>query len=100
MESRSVADIEGPWVEPAFDSSLIQRCRKNWSVPVVELSNYVLSTFLRQKLALEIVIPEGQRRLQANFVDDTELYDDELANAVRDALKARPNTSLERTREG
>jgi hypothetical protein len=100
MESRSVADIEGSWVEPSFDSSLIQRCRKNWSIPVVELSNYVLSTFLRQKLALEIVIPEGQRRLQANFVDDTELYDDELANAVQDALKAWPNTSLERTRDG
>jgi len=100
MESRSVADVEGPWVEPEFESSLIERCRKNWSIPVGKLSNYALSTFLRQRFALEIVIPEGQRRLQANFVDDTELYDDELANAVQVALKARPNTSFERTREG
>jgi hypothetical protein len=99
MESRSVADVAGPWVEPEFDSSLIERCRKNWSIPVGKLSNYALSTFLRQGFALEVVIPEGQRRLLANFVDDTELYDDELANAVQGALKARPNTSLERTRE-
>jgi len=98
METRSVADVEGPWVEPEFDSSLIQRCRSNWSVPVGELSNYALSTFLRQRLALGIVIPEGQRRLETRFVDDTELYDDELASAVQEALKARPNTSLERTR--
>jgi hypothetical protein len=55
---------------------------------------------LRQKVALQIVIPEGQRRLQANFVDETELYDDELANAVQEALKAWPNKSLERAREG
>ena len=100
MESRSVADVEGPWIEPDFDSGLIQRCRKNWSVPVGKLSNNALSTFLRQKFALQIVIPEGQRRLQANFVDDTELYDDELASAVQEAQKAWPNKSLERTREG
>jgi hypothetical protein len=100
MESRSVADVEGPWVESDVDSGLIQRCRRNWSIPVGELSNYALSTFLRQRLALLIVIPEGQRRLKANFVDGTELYDDELANAVQEALKVRPNTSLERTREG
>jgi hypothetical protein len=100
MEGRSVADVEGPWVEADFNSSLIERCRKNWSIPVSKLSNYALATFLRQKFALDIVIPEGQRRLQTNFVDDTELYDDELDNAVQEALKARPNTSLERTREG
>jgi hypothetical protein len=99
MESRSVADVEGPWVEPDFDSGLIERCRKNWSIPVGKLSNYALSTFLRQRFALQIVIPEGQRRLQVKFVDGTELYDDELINAVQEALKARPNTSLERTRE-
>jgi hypothetical protein len=99
MEGRSVADVEGPWVESHFNSSLIERCRKNWSIPVGKLSNYALATFLRQKIALDIVIPEGQRRLQTNFVDDTELYDDELSYEVQEALKSRPNTSLERTRE-
>jgi hypothetical protein len=98
MEGRSVADVEGPWVEPNFDSSLVERCRENWSVPVEKLSNYALSTFLRQRFALQIVIPEGQRRLKVCFVDGTELDDDELANAVQEALNARPNNASERTR--
>src|SRR5688500_5590830 len=100
MESRSVADVEGPWVEPEFESSLIERCRKNWATPVGKLSNYALSTFLRERFALEIVIPEGQRRLEANLVDDSELYDDALGSALQDARSERPNNSLERTREG
>ena len=85
MERRSVADIEGAWNEPDFDSGLIRRCRNNWSVPVCDLTNQALSTFLRQKFALQIVIPEGKRRLQANFIDDTELYPEELANAIEAA---------------
>ncbi|MBC3807666.1 hypothetical protein H8K52_09955 [Undibacterium seohonense] len=88
METRSVADVAGAWVDPDFESSLIERCRKNWNVPVGEISNYVLSTFIRQRIALALVIPEAKRRLAAGFVDDTELYDDELANAVAESTDA------------
>lgn len=85
MERRSVADIECAWDEPGFDSGLIRRCRDNWSVPVCDLTNQALSTFLRQKFALQIVVPEGKRRLQANFIDHTESYPEELASAVEAA---------------
>jgi hypothetical protein len=87
MELRTVADVEGPWVEPELDSGLIQRCRDNWSIPVSKLTNEALATFLRQKIALAIVLPEGQRRLLANYVDETELYPDELENAVHAAIR-------------
>lgn len=83
MEHRSVADIEGPWIEPELNSGLIQRLRKNWSVSVCDLTNAALATFLRQKRALSIVLPEAQRRLDANFVDETELHDDELRESIQ-----------------
>jgi hypothetical protein len=73
MQPLSVADVIGPWVDPEFESSLIERCRDNWSVPVVEVSNYVLATFIRQRLALQLVLPEAKRRLEANYMDGSEL---------------------------
>lgn len=88
METRGVADFAGAWVDPEFESSLIERCRKNWKVPDGEISNYVLSTFIRQRIALELVVPEAKRRLAAGFVDDTELYDEELANALAKSTDA------------
>jgi len=89
MEHRSVAEIEGPWVEPDFNSSLIERCRNNWSVPVGEFSNYVLATFIRQERALSLVVPEAKRRIAAGYTDETELYDEELSNAVAE-VTAQP----------
>ena len=88
MTSLSVADVRGPWVDPDFESSLIARCRENWSVPVSEVSNYVLATFIRQRIALGLVVPEAKRRIAAGYVDDTELYDEELSVAVSEAPDA------------
>lgn len=79
----SIRDIEGDWVEPDFNSSLIERCRDNWSKPVKELPNYVLATFLRQKFGLSIAIPEAQKRIKSNYLDGSELYDEELENALK-----------------
>jgi hypothetical protein len=86
MENRTVADIVGPWVEPDFNSSLIERLRDNWSVPVGEISNFVLATFIRQKVALSLVVPEANRRIASDFADETEILDDELAIAIAGIL--------------
>jgi hypothetical protein len=90
VEMSSVADEEGPWMDPDFESSLIQRCRLNWYVPIGKLSNYALATFIRQKTALGLVVPEARRRLAARYRDGTELHDKELAVAVAAALRAFP----------
>lgn len=82
MEPRSVADIEGAWIDPEFESSLIQRCRENWAIPVSDLSNYALATFIRQRLGLKLVAPEARRRIELQFSDDSELYDEELSDAI------------------
>jgi hypothetical protein len=82
MEPRSVANIEGTWIDPEFESSLIQRCRDNWTVPVSDLSNYALATFIRQRLGLELVAPEARRRIELQYLDGSQLHDEELLDAI------------------
>ena len=84
-EPATVADVEGPWVDPDFESGLIERCRRGWNTPVAELTNELLATYLRQKFALSLVVPEARKRLAAKFVDDTELYDEDLEDALKSA---------------
>lgn len=88
MTLLSVADVQGPWVDPGFESSLIARCCAHWSVPVSEVSNYMLATFIRQRIALGLVVPKAKRRIAAGIVDGTELYDEELSVAVSEAPNA------------
>ncbi len=45
----------------------------------------MLATFLRQEIALPLILPEARRRVAAGIDDDSELYDGELANALRNA---------------
>lgn len=86
MKSQSVADVLGPWKDPEFISGLIERCRQNWSVPMDEISNHALATFLRQRVALDLVMAEAQRRHQTGFSDDSEWDDEELAVAITGAI--------------
>jgi hypothetical protein len=81
----TVADVEGPWVDPNFESGLIGRCKRGWNTPVAQLTNELLATYLRQKLALMLVVPEARKRIAEAHVDGTELYDEELANAFQSA---------------
>jgi len=81
-EPRCVADIEGPWIEPDLDSGLIQRLRANWSVPVDRLDNHVLATFLRQRRGLAVVVQEAELRLLAGYRDESEMFDEELEEAL------------------
>jgi hypothetical protein len=83
VKPRSVEDVVGAWVEPAFESRLIVRCKQYWSVPVDRLPDQVLATYLRQGIGLTVVLPEARRRLELGVSDDSELYEGELAEAVR-----------------
>jgi hypothetical protein len=80
---QSVADVLGPWIEPDLDSGLIQRCKLYWNVPVNELPNEALATYLRQGIAMQLMEPEARKRLADGFDDGTELYTGELAAALQ-----------------
>lgn len=82
MVTETIQDIEGAWVEPQFESSLIQRCRENWTVPIRDLSNHMLATFIRQRMGLKAAVPEALRRIEVGYEDGSELYDEELSNAI------------------
>ena len=87
-ENISVADILGPWVEPDWDSGLIARCRSAWAKPICELTNQELATLLRQRFAVEQLLPIARQRVCDRFNDDSEMYDEELQTAIEHAAKA------------
>ena len=93
MERRSVADIEGAWAQPAFPSGLLEQLRENWNVPLHQVTNHVLATFIRQDIALALTVPEAERRLKAGHVDGSELYEDELPVVL--AKRRRPGSLRE-----
>jgi hypothetical protein len=86
---RCVAEIVGPWIDPDFDSGLVERCRESWSIPIDKLSNEMLATFLRQQVATDAILEESLKRLAAGFDDHSELYSGELAAAVQEASERR-----------
>ena len=83
--STSVADIEGPWVDPEVSTGLIERCKRYWNVPVNQLPDQIVATYLRQEIAIKLMIEEAERRLASGTADDSELYDGELAEALKSA---------------
>lgn len=88
-ERTTVADIEGEWVDPEFESSLIIRCREAWNKEIKELTNQELSTFLRQKIAVDAIAPIAEERIKNKIEDGTEAWDDELEEALSHALKPK-----------
>lgn len=92
-------DIHGPWVDSGFDSSLIERCRKSWKIPIHQLSDEVIATFIRNNIALKYALEEGKRRVSNNLYDDSLSYEDELIDYIKSAQQAKAMESLTRRRE-
>lgn len=81
---KSVKDIEGPWRGEA-PTGLIQRCKEYWETPLIELEDIMVATYLNQKIALSEMKVEAARRLAEEEPDDSELYDDQLKEALERA---------------
>jgi hypothetical protein len=88
MENISIADILGPWIEPDWDSGLIDRLREAWNKPLQDLSREELATLLRQRYAVEKILPVARKKLADGIDDETEIFDGELHEAIEDASKA------------
>jgi hypothetical protein len=81
-EDTTIAALLGPWVEPDWDSGLIGRCRMAWNKPLRDLSNEELATLLRQRIAVEHILPLARKRVEDGIEDDTEMYEGELEAAI------------------
>jgi hypothetical protein len=51
------------------------------------LSNEELATLLRQRVAVEHILPIAKKRVEDNADDDTEMYDGELKAAIEHSSK-------------
>jgi hypothetical protein len=81
-ETISIADLLGPWSEPAWDSGLIERCRNAWDKPLRDLSREELATLLRQRIAVVQLLPIAEKKLKTGVDDGTEMFEGELKAAV------------------
>ena len=85
---QSIADVLGPWRDPDFDSGLIERCRQAWTKSAKDLTNQKLATLLRQKIAVEHLLPFARQRIANGIDDGTEWDEGELAAAIAHATQA------------
>ncbi len=83
----SVEDIEGKW-KGEVTTGLTARCKESWNIPLDELEDIMVITYLNQRIALNHMVREAERRLELELRDDTELYDGQL----NDALERAQNT--------
>ncbi|MGV3754613.1 MAG: contact-dependent growth inhibition system immunity protein [Verrucomicrobiota bacterium] len=83
----SLAVILGPWIEPEWQSGLIEQCRSVWSKPLRDLTNAELAMLLRQHFAVEQLLLIARQRVSEGFDDDTELWEGELTSAIEHASK-------------
>ncbi|MCD5969904.1 hypothetical protein [Pseudomonas quasicaspiana] len=86
VQPTTVANIIGPWKGEA-PTTLLQHCRDAWDTPFKELSDIMVATFLNQRIALPQMLAEAKRRLDSEPREDTEYFDDQLAEAVLGADK-------------
>jgi hypothetical protein len=83
----SVADIEGSWIDPEVSTDLIERCKRYWDVAMGQLPDVMVATYLRQEIATQLMIEEAERRLAGGVTDNSELYEGELADALKSARR-------------
>ena len=87
-DTATLSDLVGPWVDPDWNSGLIERCKSAWSKPLRDLSREELSTLLRQRIAVQHLLPIAKKRLEDGIDDDTEMYSGELQAAIEYASNA------------
>ena len=84
MVSECVADYEGPWVDPAVTTGLIERCKRYWNVAICQLPDSMVATYLNQQIATRPMIEEANRRITDGEPDGkAELYDGQLAEVLK-----------------
>ena len=80
----SIADLLGPWADSAFESGLIERCRRAWNKPLRESTNGELAMFLSQKIAVNHLLLVAKTRLENCEDGETEMYDGQLKKIVEE----------------
>jgi len=78
----SLCDIFGDWNGVGVDASLVERIKNAWKKPLSQLTNIELAALLRQRFAVEYILPLARQRLLEESDDGTERCEDELLEQV------------------
>ncbi|KZN39305.1 hypothetical protein N480_00320 [Pseudoalteromonas luteoviolacea S2607] len=81
---KSVRDIVG-LLSGDHSSGLVQRCKESWEIPIPELTDLMVATYINQNIARSEMIEEAEKRIEAGQDDDTLMYDEQLMEAVNRA---------------
>lgn len=84
LSSITVSSLVGPWSGDT-STGLTARCKNAWDIPLQELSDLMVATFLNQGIAASQMTIEAQRRLQSQERDGTEYFDGQLLEALTNA---------------
>ena len=80
----SLADIYGEWKDIDFGRSLVLRSKETWYKPFSDLTNEEIAMLLRQKFAVEYILPIARQRIMEGYEDGSEKYEEELLSVVQE----------------
>ena len=63
----------------------MSRCRDSWEMPLSELSDLMVATFLNQHVAVVEMLKEAESRLKRTDRDDSEYFEGQLLEALTEA---------------
>lgn len=84
----TVSNLVGPWFGNA-DTGLMQRCKEAWDIPLANLNDLMVATFLNQNIAVTHVLIEAKRRMEEQERDDSEYFDGQLLEAIERAQSSQ-----------
>jgi hypothetical protein len=83
MKNRSLEELDGVWAEPDVQTGLILRCHAARKKPISNLTDLELATLLNQGIGVVHILPEAKNRITSAQPDDTEMFDGQLAEAIK-----------------
>jgi len=78
----SLFDIFGDCNKLGDSTSMVERIKLAWKKPLSELTNIELAALLRQRFAVEYVLPLARQRLIEETDDGTERCEGELQEQI------------------
>ena len=85
----SLFSLFGEWNNIGVSKGLVERIKIAWKKPFADLTNEELAALLRQRFAVEYILPLARQRIIEECNDDSEKCDGELEDMVEQIDKNR-----------
>jgi len=78
----SLFDIFGDWTNLGASISFVERIKKAWKKPFSQLTNQEMAALLRQRFAIEYILPLARQRIIEDYDDASDGPDGELEEMI------------------